>query len=222
MEDRNAVNNMSKNGTLRVHRGARIAATIILLCLVGMPLLGQSNDIQYFYDDIGRLIKAVDQNGNVATYSYDAVGNLLSIARSTLPANNGLAILNFTPQSGPVGQSVTIQGQGFSTTVSSNTVQFNGVAAAVTAATASSLTVTVPFAATTGLISVTVSGQSASSTTPANSFWWATPARVRIRRMPCHLPICLGSMRTAQFCLRNLNRGRLGISGLRMPQHRQW
>lgn len=67
MEDCNAVNNMSKNGTLRVHRGARIAATIILLCLVGMPLLGQSNDIQYFYDDIGRLIKAVDQNGNVAT-----------------------------------------------------------------------------------------------------------------------------------------------------------
>ncbi len=138
---------------------------VIILCVVALPLFGQSSGIQYFYDDIGRLIKAVDQNGNVATYAYDAVGNLLSITRSTLPANNGLAVLNFTPQSGPVGQSVTIQGQGFSTTASSNTVQFNGVAAAVTVATANSLTVTVPSAATTGLITVMVSGQSTNSGT---------------------------------------------------------
>ena len=138
---------------------------ILLLFTVALPLVGQNNGIQYFYDDLGQLIRAVDQNGNVATYTYDAVGNLLSITRSTLPPANGLAILNFTPQSGPLGQSVTIQGQGFSTTLSSNAVQFNGVTASVSAATATSLTVTVPSTATTGLISVTVSGQSASSST---------------------------------------------------------
>ena len=76
-----------------------------------------------------------DQNGNVATYSYGAAGNLLSITRSALPANNGLAILQSTPQEGPVGTVVTIQGQGFSSSPSSNAVQFNGTAATVTAAT---------------------------------------------------------------------------------------
>src|SRR5580704_1963828 len=155
---------MRDNRKLRLCRTAAMGVVLILRAVIALPLLAQSNSIQYFYDDLGRLIRAVDQNGNVASYSYDAVGNVLAITRSTLPAN-GLAILNFTPQSGAPGQSVTIQGQGFSTTLSSNTVQFNGVAATVTAATANSLTVTVPSTATTGLISVTVSGQSASSST---------------------------------------------------------
>jgi YD repeat-containing protein len=119
--------------------------------------------VQYFYDDLGRLTKVVDQNGNVATYRYDAVGNLLSITRTTLPANNGLAVVSFTPQQGPVGQTVTIQGQGFSTTQSSDTVKFNGVPANVTAATAATLTVTVPTGATSGAISVTVGSNTATS-----------------------------------------------------------
>jgi YD repeat-containing protein len=157
---------MRRTEKSRLHRAIALGAAILLLSVVALPILAQNSGIQYFYDDLGQLIRAVDQNGNVATYTYDAVGNLLSITRSTLPPSNGLAILNFTPQSGPVGQSVTIQGQGFSATASSNTVQFNGVAAAGTAATSNALTVTVPSAATTGLISLTVSGQSASSTTP--------------------------------------------------------
>lgn len=37
--------------------------------------------INYSYDDLGRLIGVVDKNGDAATYSYDAVGNLLSISR---------------------------------------------------------------------------------------------------------------------------------------------
>jgi YD repeat-containing protein len=134
-----------------------------VLCLTS-PLLAQTSmPVQYFYDDIGRLIRVVDGSGNVASYAYDAVGNLLSISRSSVPANNGLAILSFSPQSGTVGQIVTIQGQGFNTTPASNSVQFNGVATAVTAATANTLTVTVPTGATTGPISVTVGGSSATS-----------------------------------------------------------
>jgi YD repeat-containing protein len=120
---------MRRTEKSRLHRAIALGAAILLLSVVALPILAQNSGIQYFYDDLGQLIRAVDQNGNVATYTYDAVGNLLSITRSTLPPSNGLAILNFTPQSGPVGQSVTIQGQGFSATASSNTVQFNGVAA---------------------------------------------------------------------------------------------
>jgi YD repeat-containing protein len=160
-----AVDCMRHDEKLRLRPAARAGAVIILLTVMALSLFGQNSGIQYFYDDLGRLIRVVDQNGNVASYSYDAVGNILAITRSTVPSNNGLTILNFTPQSGPVGQNVTIQGQGFSTTPSANAVQFNGVTAVVSAATANSLTVTVPSAATTGLISVTVSGQSASSST---------------------------------------------------------
>jgi YD repeat-containing protein len=171
------------------------ALTFLLLTAFVLPLFSQNTGIQYFYDDIGRLIRAVDQNGNVATYSYDAVGNLLSITRSTLPANNGLTILNFTPQSGPVGQSVTIQGRGFSTIPSSNTVQFNGVAAAVTAASANSLTVTVPASATTGLISVTVGTQSATSGSNFN----VTNQLISFAVSPQNVSVHFGAQQQQQF-----------------------
>src|SRR4029077_12462976 len=98
-----------------------------------------------------------------ASYTYDAVGNLLSIARSSVPANNGLAILSFSPQSGTAGQTVTIQGQGFNTTPGVNSVQFHGVATTVGTATANTLTVAVPAGATTGPISVTVGSSTATS-----------------------------------------------------------
>ena len=92
----------------------------LFLCLTFVSALHaqSTTPIQYFYDGLGRLTTVVDQNGNIANYHYDAVGNLLSITRSTAPGNNALAILGFTPQQGPIGQTVTIQGQGFSPTPS--------------------------------------------------------------------------------------------------------
>ena len=67
-------------------------------------------------------------------------------------------INSFSPISGKAGTSVTISGGYFSTIMAENTVKFNGVTATVTAATSSSLTVTVPSGATTGQISVTTVG----------------------------------------------------------------
>ena len=133
----------------------RILTGLIVLLLLGFasPLWAQSGaSVQYIYDDLGRLTKVVDPSGNVATYNYDAVGNLLSITRST-SSPSALAIFGFSPAQGSVGQTVVIQGQNFSSTLSANAVQFNGTAATVTAATANSLTVTVPTGATTGLMS---------------------------------------------------------------------
>ena len=72
-------------------------------------------------------------------------------------------IINFTPTSGPIGTTVTINGTNFNPTPSNNTVLFNGIAAIVTASTTTSITVTVPSAATTGKISVTVGGNTATS-----------------------------------------------------------
>ena len=54
------------------------------------------------------------------------------------------SITSFSPTSGAVGSTVTITGSGFNTTAANNTVFFDGVKATVTAATATSLTVTVP------------------------------------------------------------------------------
>lgn len=68
------------------------------------------------------------------------------------------AITSFTPEAAAIGTAVTITGSGFSPVLSDNVVKFNGTAASVTAATATQLSVNVPQGATTGKISVTVSG----------------------------------------------------------------
>jgi YD repeat-containing protein len=160
----------------------KISAVTLMLLLGSVPSGAQTKTpVQYFYDDLGRLTKVVDQNRNLAVYNYDVVGNLLSITRTTVPANNGLAILSFSPQLGSVGQTVIIQGQGFNTTASANTVQFNNTTATVSSATASAITVTVPPGATTGPVSVTVSGTTAASDT---NFTVISPALITIAVNP--------------------------------------
>ncbi len=72
-------------------------------------------------------------------------------------------ITSFAPVRGIVGSSVTITGTNFSPTSANNLVKFNGITATVTSASATSLTVTVPTAATTGPITVSVGGQTATS-----------------------------------------------------------
>jgi len=141
----------------------RILVILTFLFLLGFasPLRAQSN-VQYVYDALGRLAQVIDPSGNTATYNYDAVGNLLSITRSTT-SPSGLAVFSFSPAQGGVGQTVTIQGQNFSATPSANTVKFNGTTATVTAATTNQLTTTVPTGATTGPISVTVGTSTATS-----------------------------------------------------------
>jgi len=36
--------------------------------------------VNYLYDDLGRLAGVVDSQGNAAVYTYDAIGNILSIS----------------------------------------------------------------------------------------------------------------------------------------------
>lgn len=63
------------------------------------------------------------------------------------------SIFSFSPPSGPIGQVVVIIGQSFTGTTD---VEFNGIPALVFSVdNDSQITVTVPFGATTGLVSVT-------------------------------------------------------------------
>lgn len=126
----------------------------------GFPFTLNNGPVNYVYDDLGRLAAVMDANGNAAEYSYDAVGNILSISRFN---STQISVINFTPESGLVGTSVTINGTGFSTTASQNTVKFNGLAATVSSATNTQIQVTVPTAATTGTMSVTSPNGTATS-----------------------------------------------------------
>jgi YD repeat-containing protein len=116
--------------------------------------------VSYVYDDLGRLIAVIDVNGNAAEYSYDIVGNIQSISRLT---SAQVSIIDFSPESGPTGALVTINGTGFSTTPSQDTVKFNSVTATVSSATNTQLQVAVPATAATGPISATSPNGTATS-----------------------------------------------------------
>ncbi len=79
---------------------------------------------------------------------------ILFSASSAFAAGTAPAISSFGPAKGAVGASVTISGSNFNTTAANNIVFFGATKATVTAASANSLTVTVPAGATTGTIFV--------------------------------------------------------------------
>ncbi len=137
-----------------------IAGLILLLA----AQTAQAQGIRYVYDELGRLIAVIDEQGRTALYEYDEVGNILAIRRSD--ATGPVAITFFNPNEGPIGTRVEIFGIGFSATPTQNTIAFNGVPAPVLAASLTSLTTEVPNGATTGPITVTTPLGSAISPEP--------------------------------------------------------
>ena len=94
---------MRKNAVSKV---LSVVTCVLLLCvLVSTPTIAdQAQDI---YDDLGRISQVIDGQGNVVTYTYDAVGNLLSITRNT-GGVGALTITAFTPNTGNAGISVNV------------------------------------------------------------------------------------------------------------------
>lgn len=134
-----------------------LTSVLLLFCA---PARTQTRTV-YLYDELGRLKAVLTPSGEAAIYNYDAAGNISSITRQL---STVLSILDFTPHKGTAGSSVTIYGTGFSSTPAQNIVLINGVAASVTAASATQLIVTVPASATSGHIAVTTAGGTALST----------------------------------------------------------
>jgi YD repeat-containing protein len=81
--------------SLFLNRLRWFAALLLALMLAAPALAQQPGPVQYVYDALGRLVRVIDGQGNVAGYVYDAVGNILEIRRSSV---SGLALFNFTPQ----------------------------------------------------------------------------------------------------------------------------
>jgi YD repeat-containing protein len=145
---------------------ARCLATALACALSAVEVLAQTSiTFQYFYDETGQLTRAVDSTGIVIEWVYDAVGNILEIKRSGVTAGQ-LTIFEVLPSQGGSGTLVTIQGQGFSTAPSGNTVLFNDTPAQVVSAAAGRLSVLVPAGASTGPVSVTVGSSTAVSPSP--------------------------------------------------------
>jgi gliding motility-associated-like protein len=114
-------------------------------------------------------------------------GPLFTVTSGTLPT-----ITSFTPTTGVIGTTVTITGANFSPAPANNTVRFNGITAFVSASTATSITTTVPAGATTGKITVTVGGNTATS---ATDFTITVPT-INFTTQPQNLTLCAGTNTT--------------------------
>lgn len=143
-----------------------------LLSFAGILFAFHTIAAQYTYDQLGRLTSVVEADGSTASYTYDANGNILTIAR-TSPAP-AVSITSFAPATGTAGTSLVIRGVGFSPVLAQNSVSFNGQLGTVTAANASEIIAVAPPGVTTGTISVTSPAGSAVSA----SAFVVTPVRV--------------------------------------------
>ena len=99
-------------------------------------------------------------------------------------------ISSFSPGSGHIGTQVIITGTNFSATSVNNAVFFGAVKANVSAATPTSLTVTVPVGATYQPLSVTVNGLIAYSATPFHVVYTGGGVNFGASSFAVEIPFC--------------------------------
>ena|GEM_PF-3243636 len=148
--------------------------TFILLACLLVDLLALSSSAnagqaKYIYDDVGRLSQVIDDQGNVATYSYDAVGNILSITRSTGGINPPL-ITGVSPNTANAGTAIPLVLTGSNLSGSALKTDNPGIAVSNVSTSSNSLTatLTISFAARTGATTLTVSHAGGSASTTIN------------------------------------------------------
>jgi uncharacterized repeat protein (TIGR03803 family) len=116
----------------------------------------------------GAAYKVVSETEITTTVPDDATTGPVTVAMRSGTLSSGTfyvipQITSFTPSDGPVGKKVTITGISLTGTTA---VSFNGVAASeITVNSNKKVTVTVPTGATTGTISITTAGGTATSAT---------------------------------------------------------
>ncbi|OQW33082.1 MAG: hypothetical protein A4E19_06980 [Nitrospira sp. SG-bin1] len=142
------------------------AGFLWVIVLLLSPVSVLADQTQYIYDDLGRLSQVIDGQGNVATYTYDAVGNLLSITRNT-GGIGAPTITAFTPNTGNAGTSVNVSLTGTNLTGASLATSNSGILVRNVVTTPTSITATfqIAFSAAAGPATVTVTTTTGSATT---------------------------------------------------------
>ncbi len=90
---KNKISQLSKKNSRRQGRFLKQVLGISFIIILSLSILSIAPassfgvSVQYFYDDIGRLIATVSDTGDVTIYIYDEVGNLLSISKDTFSPN---------------------------------------------------------------------------------------------------------------------------------------
>ncbi len=151
---------LSKVFSIICRADVRSAMTPLLAACVLIGWTAAVADTQYYYDDLGRLVQAVDSSGSTVQYDYDANGNLLSINRIN---SSQLFISNVSPLIVHAGNIVTVTGTGFSSTPAQNEVSIAGFPVSVNSSSLTTLQFTVPLGAASGPIFVTNAGGTVSS-----------------------------------------------------------
>ena len=116
-----------------------------------------------------------------------STGFVVDTVQTTITLTPPPAITNLSPASGLAGTAVTITGNNFGATKGASTVRFNGMTAATTSWSATSIVATVPAGATTGNVAVTVANM------PSNGVPFTVPTLVSIAVMPSTLSLPLKS-----------------------------
>ncbi len=124
---------------------------LLIATLAGLCTPLYADQAQYIYDDLGRLTKVIDGQGNVATYNYDAVGNLLSITRNT-GGVGAPTITALTPNTGNAAASVNVSIAGTNLTGAALATDNSGILVrnVLTTPTSIAATFQIAFAARTG------------------------------------------------------------------------
>jgi gliding motility-associated-like protein len=143
---------------------------------------------------IPRASSAIPQLGDV---DGDGRNDIISTATNVQVFQNLIGtispptIASFSPTSGILGATVNITGTNFNS-LFSKTVEFNGTPATITASTATTLTVTVPAGATTGLVKVTIGCNAITG----SNFTVGSPATITITTQPSDFIACVGQTAT--------------------------
>lgn len=120
--------------------------------------IAHAAEVQHVYDDAGRLKATIGDE--VAIFSYDETGNLQQITRQSVTQ---LSLIDFAPKCGLPGGQITLAGSGF---VGQLTVTFNGLLAGIVSSTPTQIIATIPGGPSSGLITVTTSSGSTTSSQP--------------------------------------------------------
>ncbi|MFM9839281.1 MAG: IPT/TIG domain-containing protein [Cyclobacteriaceae bacterium] len=115
----------------------------------------------------GYFSKTVDFDPGTSVFNLIEVGgtNIDVFVQKLNTSVNLPTISSFNPTSGPTGTTVTITGINFDAVPTNNAVKFSGTSATATSSSTTNIITTVPTGATTGTITVTVAGNTATSAT---------------------------------------------------------